>query len=42
MPLTLTVSRFDLAQDDLNGEWPEGFEAGLTEDSEDDNVVLSL
>lgn len=30
----------DLAYDDLDGEWPEGFEAGPTENPEDEDVAL--
>jgi len=34
------ITGVDLAYDDLDGEWPEGFEAGPTEDPEDDNVQM--
>jgi len=34
------ISGVDLAYDDLDGEWPEGFEAGPTEDPEDENVEM--
>jgi uncharacterized protein (TIGR02270 family) len=30
----------DIAYEDLEGEWPEGFEAGPTEDPEDENVAM--
>lgn len=30
----------DLAYEDMESEWPEGFEAGPTEDSEDENVEM--
>ena len=30
----------DLAYDDLEGEWPEGFEAGPTDNPEDENVAM--
>jgi uncharacterized protein (TIGR02270 family) len=30
----------DLAYEDLEGEWPEGFEVGPTEDPEDENVDM--
>ncbi len=34
------ITGVDLAYHDLEGEWPEGFEAGPTEDSEDENVEM--
>jgi len=34
------ITGVDLAYDDLDGEWPEGFEAGPTEDPEDENVEM--
>ena len=34
------ITGVDLAYEDLEGEWPEGFEAGPTENPEDDNVAL--
>ena len=34
------ITGVDLAYDDLEGEWPEGFEAGPTEDPEDENVEM--
>jgi uncharacterized protein (TIGR02270 family) len=34
------ITGVDLAYDDLDGEWPEGFEAGPTEDPEDENVAM--
>jgi len=30
----------DLASEDLEGEWPEGFEAGPTDNPEDENVAM--
>ncbi len=32
----------DLAYDDLDGEWPEGFETGPTDDPEDENVEMDV
>ncbi|PMR67011.1 TIGR02270 family protein [Halomonas heilongjiangensis] len=34
------ITGVDLAYEDLEGEWPEGFEAGPTEHPEDDTVAL--
>ena len=34
------ITGVDIAYEDLEGEWPEGFEAGPTEDPEDENVHL--
>ena len=34
------ITDVDIAYDDLDGEWPEGFEAGPTEDPEDDDVEM--
>jgi uncharacterized protein (TIGR02270 family) len=34
------IAGVDLAYEDLEGEWPEGFEAGPTEDPEDENVAM--
>jgi uncharacterized protein (TIGR02270 family) len=34
------ITGVDLAYEDLEGEWPEGFEAGPTEDPEDENVAM--
>ena len=34
------ITGIDLAYEDLDGDWPEGFEAGPTEDPEDENVDL--
>lgn len=34
------ITGVDLAYDDLEGEWPQGFEAGPTENSDDDNVDM--
>jgi uncharacterized protein (TIGR02270 family) len=34
------ITGMDLAYEDLEGEWPEGFEAGPTEDPEDENVEM--
>ena len=34
------ITGVDLAYDDLDGEWPEGFEAGPTENPEDENVEM--
>jgi len=34
------ITGVDLAYDDLDGEWPEGFEAGPTEDPDDENVEM--
>jgi uncharacterized protein (TIGR02270 family) len=34
------ITGVDLAYEDLEGEWPEGFEAGPTEEPEDDNVEM--
>jgi uncharacterized protein (TIGR02270 family) len=34
------ITGIDIAYEDLEGEWPDGFEAGPTEDPEDDNVEM--
>ncbi len=34
------ITGVDLAYDDLEGEWPEGFEAGPTENPADDDVAM--
>ena len=34
------ITGIDLAYEDLEGEWPEGFEAGPTETPEDENVAM--
>jgi uncharacterized protein (TIGR02270 family) len=34
------ITGVDIAYEDLDGEWPEGFEAGPTEDPEDENVDM--
>lgn len=34
------ITGLDLAYDDLETDWPEGFEAGPTEDPGDDNVAM--
>ena len=34
------ITGVDLAYDDLDGEWPEGFEAGPTENPEDEDVAM--
>ena len=34
------ITGVDLAYDDLEGDWPEGFEAGPTEEPEDEDVAL--
>jgi uncharacterized protein (TIGR02270 family) len=34
------ITGVDLAYDDLDGEWPEGFEAGPTEEPEDEDVEM--
>src|SRR6266487_150454 len=34
------ITGVDLAYEDLEGEWPEGFEAGPTENPEDENVDM--
>ena len=34
------ITGVDLAYDDLEGDWPEGFEAGPTENPEDEDVAL--
>lgn len=34
------ITGVDLAYEDLEGEWPDGFEAGPTEDPEDENVAM--
>jgi uncharacterized protein (TIGR02270 family) len=36
------ITGVDIAYEDLEGEWPEGFEAGPTEDPEDENVDMDL
>ena len=35
-----TITGVDITDEDLHGEWPEGFEAGPTEDPEDENVEM--
>jgi uncharacterized protein (TIGR02270 family) len=35
-----SITGVDIAYDDLEGEWPEGFEAGPTENPEDENVEM--
>jgi uncharacterized protein (TIGR02270 family) len=34
------ITGVDIAHEDLEGEWPEGFEAGPTENPEDENVDM--
>ena len=34
------ITGVDIAYEDLEGEWPAGFEAGPTEDPEDENVAM--
>jgi uncharacterized protein (TIGR02270 family) len=34
------ITGVDIPYEDLEGEWPEGFEAGPTENPEDDNVEM--
>jgi uncharacterized protein (TIGR02270 family) len=34
------ITGVDIAYEDLEGEWPEGFEAGPTENPEDENVEM--
>jgi uncharacterized protein (TIGR02270 family) len=34
------ITGVDIAYEDLAGEWPDGFEAGPTEDPEDENVAM--
>ena len=34
------ITGVDVADDHLEGEWPEGFEAGPTENPEDEDVVM--
>ncbi len=34
------ITGVDIAYDDLEGDWPEGFEAGPTEDPEDEEIEL--
>ena len=34
------ITGVDLAYDDLDGDWPDGFEAGPTEGPEDENVAM--
>lgn len=34
------ITGVDIAYEDLDGEWPEGFEAGPTENPEDENVEM--
>jgi uncharacterized protein (TIGR02270 family) len=36
----MMITGVDIAYEDLEGEWPEGFEAGPTEDPEDENVAM--
>ena len=35
-----SITGVELAYEDLEGEWPEGFEAGPTEEPEDENVEM--
>ncbi len=35
-----SITGVDIAYDDLEGEWPDGFEAGPSEESNDDNVAM--
>ena len=35
-----TITGVDLAYEDLEGDWPEGFTAGPTEDPEDEDVEM--
>ena len=35
-----SITGVDIAYEDLEGEWPEGFQAGPTEELEDENVEL--
>jgi len=35
-----SITGVDIAYDDLEGEWPDGFEAGPSEDPDDDNVAM--
>ncbi|MBN1508257.1 MAG: TIGR02270 family protein [Sedimentisphaerales bacterium] len=35
-----SITGVDIAYEDLEGEWPEGFEAGPTEAPEDENVAM--
>ncbi len=35
-----SITGVDIAYDDLEGEWPDGFEAGPSEDPNDDNVAM--
>jgi uncharacterized protein (TIGR02270 family) len=34
------ITGLDLVDENMEGEWPEGFEAGPTEDPEDENVEM--
>ena len=34
------ITGVDIAYEDLEGAWPEGFVAGPTEDPEDENVAM--
>jgi uncharacterized protein (TIGR02270 family) len=34
------ITGVDIADDDLEGEWPENFKAGPTEDAEDDDIEM--
>lgn len=36
------ITGIDLANDDLEGEWPAGFAAGPTENSQEDDVAMDL
>jgi uncharacterized protein (TIGR02270 family) len=36
------ITGVDLAYDDLEGDWPEGFEAGPTENPEDEDVAVDV
>ena len=40
MPSCLMITEVELVFAYLDGEWSEGFEAGPTEDPEDDNVEM--
>jgi hypothetical protein len=34
------ITGVDIAYEDLEGKWPEGFEAGPTENAEDEDVEM--
>jgi len=36
------ITGVDIAYEDLEGKWPEGFEAGPTENPEDENIEMDL